>query len=185
MEHIDGTLMIAARHGREIASYHIDQGDSNDCGPHVVAMAVNFWRGRDLLQVDAVARAMNRPRFGVGFPPLVVRRIPNWATLPWGIADMLRQNGFAARWRLFASEDTILRALREDRLVMPIYGEPFRRRGARWTGWSHVAILCGWSPDPPRYLFVDSSASSAPSSRPREDFLKLWRNMGRLMVEIR
>ena len=58
-----------------------------------------------------------------------------------------------------------------------------RRRGLRWTGWSHVAILCGWEPAEERYWFVDSSRASAPTSRPRAEFLRLWGNMGRLLVE--
>ncbi len=183
MIHDDGTLTLAPRHAREIASYHVNQGRSNDCGPHVVAMAVNFWHGRAVLDAAEVARAMNRPRLGIGFPPLVVRRIPAWATFPWGIADVLRANDVPARWRARASEDDLRRALAEDRLLMPIYGEPLRRRGLRWTGWSHVAILCGWEPAEERYWFVDSSRATAPTSRPRAEFLRLWGNMGRLLVE--
>lgn len=185
MKLADGTLTLAPRHEREIAGYHLHQGRSNDCGPHVVAMAVNFWHGRAVLDAAEVARAMNRPRLGVGFPPLVVRRIPAWATFPWGIADVLRANGVPARWRARASEDDLHRALAEDRLLMPIYGEPLRRRGLRWTGWSHVAILCGWEPAEERYWFVDSSRASAPTARPRAEFLRLWGHMGRLLVETR
>lgn len=179
----DGTLTLAPRHGRELASVHLYQGNSNDCGPHVVTMAVNFWHGRAILDADKVARAMNRPRLGLGLPPLVVRRVPGWATLPWGIADMLRAHGIPARWRAGASEADLHRALAEDRLLMPIYGEPWQRRGLRWTGWSHVALLCGWEPATERYWFVDSSRTTAPSSRPRDEFLRLWGHMGRLLVE--
>jgi hypothetical protein len=183
MQRTDGSLYIGERHGHTLDTYHVDQGDSNDCGPHVVTMAVNFWYGENRLDASAVAQTMNRPRLGAGLPPLVVRRIPQWATFPWGIADMLRLNDIPARWRLSATEDDLHRALREDRLVMPIFGEPFRRHGWRWAGWSHVAILYGWDPNADVYWFVDSAMPIAPSDYERALFVRRWQNMGRLMVE--
>lgn len=181
----DHTLELARRHARALDSYHVWQRDTNDCGPHVVTMAINFWQGREVLDADDVARVMNRPRFGVGVIPLVIRRIPNWATFPWGIADMLRINGIPARWRFLVGEAALLHALNEGRVAMPIYGEPLRRQNGRWNGWSHVAILHGWDAVSQSYTFVDSSKQSAPTAIPRARFLKLWRNMGRLLVEIR
>jgi hypothetical protein len=178
-------LLITERHGRSLTSYHLFQGDTDDCGPHVVTMAVNFWHGEDRLNVADVVRAMNRPRVGVGFPPLVIRRIPNWATFPWGIADMLRQHSIPARWRLFATEDHLRRALREDRLLMPIYGEPLRRQEGHWRGWSHVALLIGWNAASEDYVFVDSTRHSAPVTMQRAEFMRKWRNMGRLLIETR
>lgn len=183
MRREDGSLWVGERHARSLADYHVAQGDTNDCGPHVVTMAVHFWQGNTELDIAAVARAMNRPRLGVGFPPLVIRRIPNWATFPWGIADMLRQHGIPARWRLRASEADLQRALDEDRLVMPIFGEPWRREGRRWTGWSHVALLTGYDPASETYWFVDSAQSTSPTDKPRADFVRLWGNVGRIMVE--
>jgi hypothetical protein len=183
MQRADGSLYIAERHGRIVDSYYIAQGDSNDCGPHVVAMAINFWQGSTVVQADAVAREMNHPRFGAGLPPLVVRRIPNWATFTWGIVDELKLHGIEARWRLRASEEDLQRAVREDRVPMPIFGEPLLRKGPRWEGWSHVAILCGWDPAAQVYYFVDSAQASAPTTRPRAEFMTYWNNMGRILVE--
>jgi hypothetical protein len=183
MQRADGSLYIAERHGCLIDSYYIAQGDSNDCGPHVVAMAINFWQGSTVVQADVVAREMNRPRLGTGLPPLVVRRIPNWATFPWGIVDELKTHGVQARWRLRATEDDLQRALREDRVAMPIFGEPLLRKGWRWVGWSHVAILSGWDPAAQVYYFVDSAQDNAPSTRPRDEFMTYWSNMGRILVE--
>lgn len=177
----DGSLWIADRHGQKIESYHVSQGDSNDCGPHVTAMAINFCHGSRLLDAATLAREMNRPRFGGGFP--VVRRVPNWATFPWGIVDILRQHGLQASWRFGANEDDLHAALRADRIVLPIYGEPLRREGWRWKGWSHVAILIGWDATAGEYWFVDSSRPFAPTSRSRDDFRRLWGNMRRLVIE--
>ncbi len=79
----------------------------------------------------------------------------------------------------------MFRALEENRLVMPIYGEPFRRIDGRWRGWSHVVILLGWDAARQQYLFVDSSQRAAPTGKPRAEFLQQWRSMGRLLVETR
>ncbi|NDJ74828.1 MAG: hypothetical protein GYB65_01100 [Chloroflexi bacterium] len=175
------TLWLPARHGHQLATYHVFQGDTNHCGPSVATMAVNFWHGKTVLDAQRTAHAMNWPRMGWGIPPLVIRRVPNWATFPWGIADMLRRNGLQARWRWLATETHIQEALAAGRIPMPIFGEPLRRRGWRPDGWGHVAVVVGWSPD--RMWFVDSSERTAPTSRPRAEFLRLWHNMGQLLVE--
>jgi hypothetical protein len=127
---------------------------------------------------------MNRPKLQSGWPPLIVRRVPNWATFPWGISDMLTAHDVPARWRLRATEDDLHRALHDDRPVLPIFGEPLRREGWRWTGWSHVAILTGWDPAVGAYWFVDSARTVVPSSRPRDDFLRYWDNLGRILIEV-
>lgn len=178
-------FQLNARHGRALDTYHRYQAETNDCGPHVVAMAINFYHGEERLHAPDVARRMNRPRLQARWFPLVIRRVPNWATFPWGMADMLRQHGIAARWRLLAREAHLHRALDEDRLAMPVFGEPWRRRAGRWDGWSHVAILTGWDAQADAYLFVDSAEPRAITSRPRVEFLRLWRNMGRILVETR
>jgi hypothetical protein len=180
----DGSLWIADRHGQKIESYHVPQGDTHDCGPHVTAMVINFCHGNNIVNAATLAREMNRPRFGGGFPPLVVRRVPNWATFPWGIVDVLRQHDLAASWRFGANDEHLQAALREDRIVLPIYGEPLRRQGWHWNGWSHVAILIGWDPAAGEYWFVDSSRFFAPTSRSHDDFIRLWGNMRRLVIEV-
>ncbi len=180
---MQNSVFLAPRHNLNLAHYHIDQGSSNDCGPHVVTMVVNFWHGRAVLDASVAARAMNHPRLQAGWPPLTVFRIPNWATFPWGIVVLLREHDIPARWRLFASEDHIFRALSENRIVMPIFGEPLRVRNKRLDGWGHIAILSGWDAEMGAFQFVDSSKPFAPSTRPRDEFLRLWRNMGRILVE--
>ncbi len=179
MQREDGSLWIADRHGKEISDYHVSQGSSQDCGPHAVSVALNFSRGETIFHAPDLARQMNKPRLLGRIPFLVIRRIPNWATFPWGMVDVMRENGLQARWRLGASETHLREGLREDRLLLPIFGEPLRWKGGR--GWSHVAVLVGW--DDQDCWFVDSSSESPLRSRPRAEFLALWRNMGRLVVE--
>jgi len=184
MRRADGSLWVAARHGHGIEQYHVAQGSTNDCGPHAVATAINFCLGAPVIDARALAREMNRPRLQAGFPPVVIRRIPNWATLPWGMADMLRQHGLNTRWRALAHEGDLLAGLEADRVLLPIFGEPLRRRGLRPAGWSHVAILAGWNPAGGVYWFIDSAHRNAPAGKARRVFLREWTNMGRLLVEV-
>lgn len=184
MQRDDGSLWLAGQsdHPLSLADFHLKQGRSNDCGPHVVTMAINFRQGAAIRDAAETARAMNRLRLSASFPPLTIRRIPNWASFPWGIADMLQAHGVTARWRFRAYEAELQAALRDDRLVMPIFGEPFRWKGWRFSPWSHVAIVTGWDPAREVYWFVDSAQTFAPTMRPRDKFLRLWGNMGRLIV---
>jgi len=176
MQREDGSFWIAERHGKEISAYHVWQGSSQDCGPHAISVALNFSRGEALFQAPELAHQMNIPRLRPRLPFLIIRRIPNWATFPWGMTDVLRENRLDAHWRFGVSEDYLRGELNEDRLLLPIFGEPMRRHA-----WSHVAVLVGW--DDQACWFVDSSSESPLRSRPRTEFLTLWQNMGRLVVE--
>mgnify|MGYP000310909018 CR=1 FL=1 len=49
----------------------------------------------------------------------------------------------------------------------------------------HVVLLAGWDAANQAYVFVDSAQRHAPTHMPRAEFLRLWRNMGRLLVETR
>ena len=156
-----------------LTRYHQYQGPTNDCAPFTVAIAVNALTGAHLNGADVV-RAMDRPRLRGVLP--VVRRIPRWATFPWGIVDELERNHVRARWRFGADEADLLRALAEDRLALPIFGA--------WRPlWAHVRILVaqdevrGWG-------FVDAGQPGPDvlweaSAR----FARLWRNYGNLLAE--
>jgi hypothetical protein len=176
-------IWLPERHGQVLVDYHRHQGQTNDCGPHVVVLVIHYWYGTSQPVPADIAQTMNRPRWQRGFPPVIVRRIPGWATFPWGIVDLLRAHNIPARWRLWANEQHLLRALAEGRVAMPIFGEPLRRRGWRWAGWSHVAALTGWDAEQAEYWFVDSARHHAPASYSRQEFMRWWRNMGRIMIE--
>jgi hypothetical protein len=183
MQRDDGSLIIAQRHNHDLADYHIWQGKSKDCGPHTAATVINFCRGQSIIDPEDLARQMNKPRLGSDLPFVHIRRIPNWATFPWGIADVFKAYGLKPRWRFGATESDLRQSLREDRLLMPIFGEPFQRRGIKWHGWSHIALLAGWEPG--KYWFIDSSKETAPTYKSEQDFLRMWRGMGRILVEVR
>ncbi|MBM4424281.1 MAG: hypothetical protein FJ030_12995 [Chloroflexi bacterium] len=161
-----------------LAKYHQFQGSTNDCAPHTIAIVVNAYRGETLLEGDNVAKQMNRPRLRLApLPRLVVRRIPNWATFPWGIVDELAEFGIRARWRLNATSADLQRALDEGRMPMPIIGE-IKLRGA----WAHVKPLAEIDPQK-GYGFVDPASRNELTWQSKEDFERLWKNVWNILVE--
>ena len=190
---------------RPVYHYHQYQGDTNDCGPTSVAIAVNALLGRRVLEGPVVAGEMSRVAFAwKPLPHLVVPRIPEWATFPWGITYYLRKHGFRARWRPFGTMERLERNLRADRLTMVMMGEPWKWRKVpegevrpwrRWAynGWAHVKILFGRVPGR-GFFFVDPGYAR---SRDREsvehhglfwqeedEFLRQWRSLLRIFIEV-
>lgn len=162
-----------------LAKYHQFQDNTNDCAPHTVAIVVNAFRDQHVLEGDDVARAMNQPRLRLRLMPLVIRRIPNWATFPWGIVDELKANGIPARWRAGASPADLQKALAEGRVPMPISGE------IKWppnTTWAHVKPLAEIDPQK-GYGFVDPANRDSISWQAKDDFEKLWKNFWNILVE--
>lgn len=185
---------LPMRLSRPVFHYHQYQGDTNDCGPTSVAIAVNALRGESRLEGALVAQEMSR--LGVEwkpFPHIVLPRIPHWATFPWGIVYYLRKQGFRARWRPFGTLKRLERNLRSDLMTMVMVGEPWRWNGLSYTGWAHVKILFGRLPGR-GMLFVDPGfPRSMKSDRlefhglfwQREDeFLQQWRNLLRIVIEV-
>lgn len=112
------------------------QGQSNDCGPYTTATVLKALRGIDLDPAD-LARRMERPVWRG--PVFVVRRFPNWATFPWGIADVLGEHGMRARWSFFNSPWRLWEGLEAGLAVMPVIGS--------WRPlWAHVMTLVAWDP---------------------------------------
>lgn len=162
----------------KLVDFHQYQGRSNDCAPHTVAIVVNALMGQKILQGDRVAKVMNRPRLRLKLVPVVIRRVPNWATFPWGIVDALRENGIRARWRFGAGQADLEQALEQGRVPMPIIGE-IKVPGL----WAHVKALA--EIDSVRgYGFVDPGHPAAEIAwQPREEFERLWKNLRHLLIE--
>ncbi len=179
---------------RPVYRYHQYQGYTNDCGPTSIAIAVNAFLGERVLEGPVVAEEMSHVAFEwKPFPHLVVPRIPNWATFPWGIVYYLRKQGFRARWRLFGTLERLERNLRADRLTMVIIGEPWRWEKWTYTGWAHVKVLFGQLPGQ-RLLFVDPGYSRSSDHdrlehhglfwQDQDEFLRQWRNLLRIFIEV-
>jgi hypothetical protein len=148
------------------------QGMSNDCGPYTTATVLKAIRGLELNPAE-LARRMEKPVWRG--PIFVVRRVPNWATFPWGIADVLREHGLNARWRFFTSPDEVFANLERGDIVMPVIGS--------WRPvWAHVMTLVVWEPQE-GWGFANTQYNHQNVHWvPEEVFQRQWRAMGRLVI---
>lgn len=151
------------------------QGTSNDCGPYTTATVLNALRGLDIRAAD-LAQQMNKPIWRG--PLLVIRRIPNWATFPWGMVDVFRSYGLQASWHPFTPVQYLFETLGRGRVLMPMIGA--------WKPlWAHVMTLVAWDPlqgwgfantqveDHKIYWLSDKT------------FKTQWQAMGHLLVEVK
>ena len=148
------------------------QGQSNDCGPYTTATALKALRGINLDPAELAAR-MSRPVWRG--PLFVVRRVPNWATFPWGIVDVLREYGVKAHWRLFSSPEQLWQGLEQGRVLMPVIGS--------WRPvWAHVMSLVPWDPQL-GWGFANTQYAHHHIHWLDDDTLqRRWRAMARILV---
>jgi hypothetical protein len=151
------------------------QGTSNDCAPFTIATVMNGVRGMDI-QPKKLADEMDRPVWRG--PRFVVRRIPNWATFPWGMVDVFRSYGLRASWRPFADPYTLVSELHRGDILMPILHS--------WRPlWSHVMTLIAWDPKK-GWGFANTQYQRKSIYWIREEtFHKQWRALGRLLVKVK
>ena len=151
------------------------QGQSNDCGPYTTATILNALRGANLNGIE-LAQHMNQVSWRRLFP--VIRRIPNWATFPWGIADVLLEYGLKASWKPLASEEHLRQALEKGHVVMPIIGS--------WRPlWAHVMTLLAWDQQDGWGFANTQFDDHRMFWMSPEEFSKKWKALGRLLVEAR
>ena len=162
-----------------VERFHVYQRDSNDCGPYCVAMVANALYGAPFVNAEALSEELNRR----GFP----ERIPNWATLPWGVVASLRRLGLRARWHLGASLRRLFTNLQQDRITIVMIGEPLHFEGRAWRGWSHYKILDAWDPERELNLgFVDPGTPDATGMtwQSLKAFRRQWGWMARQIIEV-
>ena len=128
------TTQLISPHLDAILNAHQHQGSSNDCGPYTIATVLNALRDLNL-DGDQLAHQMDKPVWRG--PLFVIRRVPNWATFPWGIVDVLQEHGLEASWRPFESTKNLKKALPQGRVLMPIIGSIYPL-------WAHVMTLIAW-----------------------------------------
>jgi hypothetical protein len=151
------------------------QGSSNDCGPFTTATVLNFCKGLNINAAE-LAKEMNRPKWRG--PILVIRRIPNWATFPWGIVDELRAHGLNAHWRFFSKAEDLHRGLERGDILMPVIGS--------WKPlWAHVMTLVIWD-ERLGWGFANTQRNDhAIDWFPDQRFQEQWKAMGRLLIAVR
>ena len=113
------------------------QADSNDCGPYTTASVINALLDKGL---DAAELALEMDRPVWRGPQFVIRRVPHWATFPWGMVDVFHSYGLNASWRPFTSLDNLWERLSGNYVLMPVQGglKPL---------WAHVMALVKWDPN--------------------------------------
>lgn len=150
------------------------QGQRNDCGPFTTATVINALTGGQIEAAD-LAELMNKPAWRG--PMFVIRRVPNWATFPWGMADVFRQYGLKARWSLFTRTSTLMQYLEQGEIVMPMIGE--------WKPmWAHVMTLVAYEPDK-GWGFANTQYDNHDIFWVNDDtFTKQWKAMGHLLVRV-
>jgi hypothetical protein len=166
---------IISPHKDKILSALQYQGQRNDCGPFTTATVINALLG---LNIDAIqlSNEMDKPVWrGAVY---VVRRVPDWATFPWGMVDVFRSYGLSARWRLFARISFIKKALPEGKVLMPIIGE------WRPSAWAHVMTLVGWDKEQGWGFANTQHNHHKVDWKPDEVVSKQWKAMGHLLVEV-
>jgi hypothetical protein len=110
------------------------QGFTNNCGPTTTAIVLNALCGLTLNGPE-LAEQMNKMVWRGVLP--VVRRIPNSATLPWGMVDVFRSHGMKATWRIFTRTSHLFEGLARGKILMPVIGsiKPVS---------AHVMTLVAW-----------------------------------------
>jgi hypothetical protein len=166
---------ILSPHTQRLLSALQWQGQKNDCGPFTTATVLNAMRGL-AIEADKLARQMDRPRWRG--PLFVIRRVPNWATFPWGMVDVFRENHLYAWWDLFTRPETLKQELPGDRVLMPVIGsyKPL---------WAHVMTLVAWD--------TTKGWGFANTQYPDHDIFWLdnatfqtqWNRLGRLLIRVR
>ncbi|MEA3309329.1 MAG: C39 family peptidase [Chloroflexota bacterium] len=177
---------MASRLSTPLHEYHQHQGTTNNCGPTSLAIAANAIRGQTQLQGPIVAQELSTPKFRVRpIPHLVIRRIPNWATFPWGIVDYLHQQGLTAHWAVGGTEERLQHNLATEQITIVLIGELWSWRRWHYTGWAHFKVLYGFTTGR-GYLFVDPARGDKHglSWQTTAEFLQQWRNLFRIYVEV-
>jgi hypothetical protein len=163
---------VTSPHTERLLGVHVCQGQTNNCGPFSASFVINAFTPTPV-DPPSLARELDRPAWA-GFLP-IIRRIPNSATFPWGVADILRRNGVHAVWTLFFTPAKLIRALQSGQIPILFLGtwRPF---------WGHVMVLAAWDPAK-GWGFVDP-ALNEPSLHWFEagQMARLWSTYARSVV---
>lgn len=151
------------------------QGQSNDCGAYTSATVLNALLGLEI-KGDDLANEMEKPVWRG--PIYIVRKIPNSASLPWGMKDVFKSHGLKSNWRFLSNETYLKENLAdENKILMPIIGA--------WKPvWAHVMTLIAWDEEKgwgfanTQYQHHNTHWVAA------QKFSQQWNAWGRLLVEV-
>lgn len=173
--------------------WHQYQGENtNDCAAFCISIVANAFLKEARFEGSAVAREMEKLTLVTRpIPHVTIRKLPNWATLPWGISGYLQSKDIPTKLHWFASTDRLLQNIQEDRFTIVIVGDLLK-------GWAHAKVLYGHEPTGPQpergYYFVDPGYPKE-WSRPQhprgvfwqqeDEFRQQWNNLFRILVDLR
>ncbi|MCC6148493.1 MAG: hypothetical protein IT308_13120 [Anaerolineaceae bacterium] len=165
---------LSSKFRLDILKAHQFQGALNDCGPFSTAIILNALLGLDV-QGSTLAAKMNQLQWRGILP--VVRRIPGWATFPWGVTDVLREYGLKARWKLFEKTTDLFNNLFQGKVQIVVIGE--------WRPlWAHYLVLVEYT-SKAGFGFADpASPSAAVVWKDPDKFHRLWKNYGQMVITV-
>lgn len=160
----------------QLQNFHQYQGNLNDCGPFSTAIIINALLN---LNIDGfkLGMIMNKPHWHGPFP--LIRRIPGWATFPWGIVDTLKDYGINSHWNLFNHYSQLNQNFIENNISIVIIGKfnPI---------WAHYLLLVEFNLPKGGFGFIDpASNTSAIKWIESDSFYPLWSNFGRLLITVK
>jgi Peptidase_C39 like family len=128
-------VQITSRFLPQLIINHQFQGRTNNCGPCCAAITINTIKGTQL-SGEKLADELNRPKFTSGFP--FIRRIPNWATFPWGITSLFHDFGIAGKTTILSSDSVILASIIQGKIPIVVLGDYHPL-------WAHYIIIGAYS----------------------------------------
>ena len=165
--------MIKSPHTEKLEKNHQFQGKTNNCGAFSAAIILSTITPK-AVDGSQLASDLNSVRWRGILP--VIRRIPNWATFPWGVIDVFKEQGIRTKFSLFTDRETLLRAIISDSIVITI-------NGAYKPLWAHYKIPVLYSEK--KFGFIDPAYPQKQVTLQDEvDFYKEWRHYGRIMIQV-
>jgi hypothetical protein len=182
---------IDTHYKNPIYKYHQYQGKTNNCGPTCLAISMNAFIHEFAFNGEHIANELNH--WSKHFPKLIIPRISDWVTFPWGLVQYLKYQNIPGKWSLFGSTDKLIENIKNETITMVIIGEPVRWTNGKYDGWSHIKVLYGYSPG--NFFFVDPAyqkntginreySDSGIYRQSEEEFQKLWKNMLMIFIEL-
>ena len=158
-------MIVNSAFNNRLVANHLYQAQSNNCGPFCTAMVINLIKG---LHIDGndLAQSMNHPRFNFFLP--MIRRIPDYATFPWGITDSLAENGIISSWKFLNAYSDLSNFLPQKKILVILTATYKPLNG-------HYRILASLEED--RVGFVDPAYPvNEIHYQQRASFLLEWQN---------
>jgi hypothetical protein len=167
------TIAVKSPHHASLLAAHQFQGQSNDCGPYCIAIVANALRGPSL-DGGQLGQQLNGWVWRGILPKL--RRIQDWATLPCGITDELRQHGLKVRWRPFSRAEYLFQSLTQGKALITIIG--------RWKPlWAHYMVLVEVDPVKGWGFVNPAMMQKKVYWMETEEFLQGWKRFGCQLIE--